>query len=78
MESFSKIALTFKIKLIQSEANQKEKNILYVITYICNLEKCNWWTYLQGRNRDADIENGLAHKAGEGDFGNNWDRSIDM
>ena len=72
-ESFSKIVLTFQMK---SEANQK--NILYIITYIWALEKWNWWTYLQGRNRDADIESGLVHKAGEGEFGNNRDSGTDM
>ena len=31
--------------------------IVYLKGYIWNLEKWYWWTNLQGRNRDADIEN---------------------
>ena len=30
-----------------------------------NLEKQYWWTDLQGRNRDADIENGCVDMEGE-------------
>ena len=37
----------------------REKQISYINTYICNLEKWYWWTYLQGRNGDADVENRL-------------------
>ena len=32
--------------------------------YIWNLEKRYWWTYLQGRNRDTDIENELVDTVG--------------
>ena len=28
--------------------------LIYINTYICNLEKWYWWTYLQSRNRNAD------------------------
>ena len=34
--------------------------------------------YLQGRNRDADIENALVGKLGEGEDGTNWESSIDI
>ena len=36
-----------------------------------NLEKWGQWTYLQGRNRDADVENGLVNTAEEGGGGAN-------
>ena len=50
----------YVILVIQSEVSQKEKNKHYVLSaYIWNLEKEYWWTYFQGRNRDADIENRL-------------------
>ena len=39
--------------------------------------KWSWWTYLQGRNTDADIENGLADTAGEGEGGINWKSNIE-
>ena len=49
--------------VIQSEVSQKEKNKYHIlmhmyITYIYNLEKRYWWTYLQRRKRDTDVDNG--------------------
>ena len=44
---------------------KRGKQILYINTYIWNLEKQYWWTYLQRRNGDADVENGLVETAGE-------------
>ena len=34
-----------------------EKQVLYVKAYMCNLERWYRWSYLQSRNRDADVEN---------------------
>ena len=43
--------------------SEREKQISYINAYIWNLEKGYWWAYLQGRNREADVENGLAGTA---------------
>ena len=51
--------------IIQSEVSQKNKSS-YINTYIWNLEKWYWWTYLEGKNRDTDIENRLVDTKGEG------------
>ena len=53
--------------------SEREKNISYINAYIWKLEKWNWWTYLQGRNRDTDIENTV----GEGEGGMNWESSTE-
>ena len=45
---------------------------------IWNLEKLYWWTNLQGRNRDADVVNGLVDTVGEGEGGMNRNSSIDI
>ena len=45
-------------------------------TYIQNLGKQYWWTYLQRRNGDADVGNGLVDTAGEGEARTNWESSI--
>ena len=37
--------------------SEREKQILYINTYMWNLEKCYRWSYLQRRNRDTDVEN---------------------
>ena len=45
--------------------SEREKQISSINVYIWNLEKWNWWTYLQGRNGDSNIENGLVNTVGE-------------
>ena len=56
--------------------SEREKQISYTNTYIWNLEKRYWWTYLHGSNRDVDMENGLVVTVGEGEGGLNWYSSI--
>ena len=43
-----------------------------------DLETQYSWTYLQGRNGDTDIQNGLVDTAGEGEGGKNWESIIDI
>jgi len=57
--------------------SEKEKWISHINTYIWNLERWYWWTYLQGRNRDADVENGLVDSEGEGEGWMNWESSVE-
>ena len=40
-----------------------------ILMHIWNLEKWYQWTYLQGRNKDADVENKLVNTEGEGESG---------
>ena len=58
--------------------SEREKQISYINTYMGNLEKWYRWTYLQGRNRDADIENRGVAMVGVNGGGMNWetDRSL--
>ena len=60
-----------KVYHIEWGKSEREKQISYINTYIWNLERWYWWTYLQGRNRDADIENRLVNTMGEGEGGMN-------
>ena len=58
------------LKWVQSEIIHKEKNKYHLLmAYIWNLKKWYWWTYLQGRNRDTDIET-CGHRRGRG----RWDK----
>ena len=50
---------------IKWNKSEREKQILHINTYIWNLEKWPWWTYLQGSNRDTDIENRLWMQRGK-------------
>ena len=47
-------------------------------THIQNLGKQYWWTYLQRRNGDADVGNGLVDTVAEGEARTNWENSIDV
>ena len=62
--------------IIQSEVSQKEKNKDRAC--IRTLEKWYWWNYLQGRNGDAEVENGLVDTVGDGEGGTNWKSSTDI
>ena len=42
-------------------------------TYIWNLKRWYWWTYLQGSKEDTDIEKRLVDTVGEGEGGTNWE-----
>ena len=59
--------------IIHSEVSQKEKD-KYSKAYIQNLEKWYWRIYLQGSNRETDIENRLmdmgrgGERGGEGEM----------
>ena len=46
---------------MHSEGSQKEKSKYHINTNIQTLERWYWWTYLQGSNGDADIENRLVY-----------------
>ena len=52
------------VRLINLEL---EKRISYINAYVWNLEELYWKTYLQGRNRVADIENRLLDMEREGE-----------
>ena len=56
---------------------ERERLTLYINTYIWDLERWNWWIYLQGSNGDADIENRLVDTGREGEGGMNWESSIE-
>ena len=58
--------------------SEREKQILYINAYIWNLEKWYRWTCLQGKDGDADVEEGLMGAAGEGAGGSNGESSIDI
>ena len=42
-----------------------EAQILYIYAYTWDLEKWYRWTYLQGKNRDANVENEPVYMVGE-------------
>ena len=44
-------------RVCYTESKSEREKEIYINAYIWNLEKWYKWTYLQGGNRDADIEN---------------------
>ena len=59
--------------------SERERQTSYINAYIWNLERWYWGTYLQGSNRDTDIENRLVDmgRDGGGEGGTNWDSSTE-
>ena len=62
------------LRVSNTEWSQKEKQILCINTYMWHLVKWYWWTYVQGRNRDAgktcmDRGGGVGGRAELGDRG---------
>ena len=49
----------------QSEVSQRETQILYINTYLWNLEKWYRLSYLRSGSRDTDIENKYMDTKGE-------------
>ena len=54
-----------------------EKQILCINTYIWNLERWYWWTYLQGSDGDTDVDNRPVNTVGEGEGGVNGESSME-
>ena len=55
---------TIEKSLLHKVKSERDKQTSYINTYIWNLEKWYWWTYFQGRNRDANIERDFEHSRG--------------
>ena len=49
--------------VIQTEVNQKERNKYHINAYTGCREKRHWWTYLHGKNWDADIQDRFVDSA---------------
>ena len=47
---------------------------MYINTYMWNLEKWYWWTYLRA-GIETDVEKELVDKAGNEEDGTNWQGS---
>ena len=45
--------------------SEREKQISYINTYMWNLEKQYWWTYLQGKIRVSDMDKRIMDTAGK-------------
>ena len=55
--------------------SEKETQILYIITYIQNLERQKWWSFMQDSKRDRYKEQTFG--LGEGEGGMIWENNIE-
>ena len=55
--------------------SERERQTSYINAYTWNLERWYWWAYLQGSNRDADIENIFLDTVREREGGTVWKSS---
>jgi len=58
--------------------SEREKQISYINAYMWNLEKQDWWTYLQGRNGNTDVEHGFVATVREAESEMNGESSINI
>ena len=57
--------------------SERERQIPYINTYIWNLERWYWRSYVQSSKGDTDINNRLLDTVGEGEGGMIWENSIE-
>ena len=57
--------------------SEREKQILYINTYIWNLDRWYQQPYMQGSKGDTDVKNRLLDSVGEGKGGMIWESSIE-
>ena len=57
--------------------SERKTPIQYTNAYIWNLERCQWWPYMQDSKGDTDIKNRLLDSVGEGEGGMIWENSIE-
>ena len=49
--------------------SERERQILYINTYVWNLEWWQWWSYMQGSKGDKDVKKRLLDSVGEDEGG---------
>ena len=57
--------------------SERERQILYINTYIWNLERWYWRSHMQGSKGDTDVKNRLLDSVGGGEGGMIWQTSIE-
>ena len=57
--------------------SERERQIVYINTYIWNLERWYQRFHMQGRKVDTDIKNRLLDSVGEGKGGMIWENNIE-
>ena len=63
--------------IIEGRESEKERQILYIDTYIWNLERRYQRSYMQGSKGDTDVKNRLLDSVGEDKGGMFWENSIE-
>ena len=72
------ILLSYKKECIwASFKSEREREMPYISTYIWNLEKWSWSSYVQGSKGDTDVKNRLLDSLGEGESGMIWENIIE-
>ena len=56
--------------------SERETPIQYINAYIWNLERWQWWPYMQDSKKDTDVYKGLLDSEGEGEGGMIWENGI--
>ena len=57
--------------------SERETPIEYINSYIWNLKRWRWCSYMRGHKRDTDVKSRLLDSVGEGEGGTTWENSIE-
>ena len=69
---------TGKPGVLQSKGSQRVGHDWATeLNWMWNLDKWYWWTYLQGRNTDTDVENGLVDTVEKEEGGMNHEGQVE-
>ena len=66
-----------RVHYTELNKTERRRQISYINVCMWNLVKWYRWTYLQGRNRDTNVENRHVAMIGEEKRGMNWESSTD-
>ena len=71
------MSLIMDLESVNTERSKTErgKQILYINTYMWDIEKCYRWTYLQGKSRALDVQSKHVDTRGRAV---NWEIGIDI
>ena len=58
--------------------SEKERQILCINAHVWNLERCYWWSYMQGSKGDTDVKNRLLDSVGESKGGMIWENITEI
>ena len=77
-ENLKRVQWLETLGLCLTEWHKSEKNKRCTLTHIRGIKKRYTWTYVQGRDRDTDVENGCIDMGGSGKGRVGWNERLGL